>query len=58
MDYIGQRDQNTLDIMTLSEVAQYLKLAEKTVLRMVHRGSIPAVKIASQWRFLRSVINE
>ena len=58
MDYIGQKDQNTLDIMTLSEVAEYLKLAEKTVLRMVHRGRIPAVKIASQWRFLRSVINE
>ncbi len=53
-----QKDNKTLDIMTLSEVAQYLKLAEKTVLRMVHRGSIPAVKIASQWRFLRSVINE
>jgi len=58
MDNIVQRDQKPLDIMTLSEVAEYLKLAEKTVLRMIHKGNIPAVKIASQWRFLRSVINE
>jgi PTS system nitrogen regulatory IIA component len=58
MDNKVQRNHKPLDIMTLSEVAAYLKLAEKTVLRMVHKGSIPAMKIASQWRFLRSVINE
>jgi PTS system nitrogen regulatory IIA component len=46
------------EIMTLAEVAQYLKLAEKTVLRMVRRGEIPAAKIASQWRFMRPVIRD
>ena len=53
-------DNNILidDIMTLAEVAGYLKLAEKTVLRMVHRGEIPCVKIASQWRFSRNVIDD
>jgi PTS system nitrogen regulatory IIA component len=45
-------------IMTLSEVAEYLKLAEKTVLRMAHRGDIPCAKVASQWRFLQSVIDD
>lgn len=44
--------------MTLSEVAKYLKLAEKTVLRMVHRGEIPCGKVASQWRFMHSVIDD
>lgn len=47
-----------MDIMTLSEVAHYLKLAEKTVLRMVHKGEIPCLKIASQWRFVKTVIDQ
>ncbi len=46
------------DVMTLSEVAGYLKLAEKTVLRMAHRGQIPCAKVGSQWRFFRGVIDE
>lgn len=44
--------------MTLAEVAAYLRLAEKTVLRMVHKGQIPCAKVASQWRFLRSMIDD
>lgn len=46
------------DVMTLSEVAGYLKLAEKTVLRMAHRRQIPCAKVGSQWRFFRGVIDE
>jgi PTS system nitrogen regulatory IIA component len=44
--------------MTLPEVAAYLRLAEKTVLRMVHKGESPCAKVASQWRFLRSMIDD
>ena len=46
------------EVMTLSEVAAYLRLAEKTVLRMVHKGQIPCAKVASQWRFLRAMIDD
>jgi len=46
------------EVMTLSEVAEYLQLAEKTVLRMTRRGEIPAAKVASQWRFLRPMVRE
>lgn len=45
-------------MMTSSQVAEYLQLAERTVLRMAQRGEIPAAKVASQWRFLRSLIRE
>jgi len=45
-------------ILTLVEVASYLKVAEKTVLRMVHRNELPSVKVGNQWRFSRSVIDE
>ena len=46
------------EIMTLVEVAEYLQLAERTVLRMAQRGDIPAAKVASQWRFMRSLVRE
>jgi PTS system nitrogen regulatory IIA component len=45
------------EIMTLSQVAAYLKLAEKTVLRMAHKGEIPCAKVASQWRFVKPMID-
>ena len=45
------------DIMTLTEVADYLKIAQKTVSRMIQRNEIPCMKIAGQWRFRRSVID-
>jgi excisionase family DNA binding protein len=44
--------------MTVAEVAEYLQLAEKTILRMAQSGRIPAAKIASQWRFLRPVVRD
>lgn len=46
------------EVMTVSEVAEFLQLAERTVLRMAQRGEIPAAKIASQWRFMRSMVRE
>jgi PTS system nitrogen regulatory IIA component len=51
------KDRDT-EIMTLTEVADYLQLAERTVLRMAQRGEIPAAKVASQWRFLRPVVRD
>ena len=44
--------------MTLSEVAIYLKVAQKTVHRMIGRNEIPAAKIGKQWRFYRPVIDD
>ena len=45
-------------IMTLSEVAEYLKVAEKTVLRMIQKKEIPCAKVASQWRFMKPMIDD
>jgi len=43
--------------MTLAELANYLKVAEKTVVRMAREGRIPGTKVASQWRFMRSMVD-
>ena len=45
------------DILTLQEVADYLKIVPKTVMRMIARNEIPCMKVAGQWRFKRSVID-
>jgi len=50
--------QNTQEIMTLTELANYLKVAEKTVVRMARDGKIPGTKVASQWRFMRSKVDQ
>lgn len=46
------------NIMTLAEMAGYLKIAKRSLLRMAERGDIPATKVASQWRFMRSVVDD
>ena len=46
------------EIMTLAELANYLKVAEKTVVRMAREGRIPGTKVASQWRFMRTMVDQ
>jgi excisionase family DNA binding protein len=44
----------TDEILTLPEVAQLLKVAEKTVYTMAQKGDLPAFKVGGQWRFRRA----
>jgi excisionase family DNA binding protein len=44
-------------ILTLKEVAAYLKLAERTVYLYAQNGKIPGIKIGSAWRFRRVEID-
>ena len=39
------------NLLTLYELADYLKLDKFTIYRMVYRGELPAIKVANQWRF-------
>lgn len=45
------------EILTLKEVAQLLKVAEKTVYTMSQKQELPAFKVGGQWRFRREDIN-
>ena len=44
--------------MTTRELAEYIKMNEKTVLKMAQSGQIPGVKIGSQWRFHLETIDD
>jgi excisionase family DNA binding protein len=44
-------------LMTLEEVADYLRLSNDTVYRMANTGTIPACKVGNQWRFRREDVD-
>ncbi|MCP4684806.1 MAG: helix-turn-helix domain-containing protein, partial [bacterium] len=46
------------DIMTLEEVAAYLKLKPQTIYTWAQEKKIPAAKIGKEWRFRKSIIDE
>ena len=39
--------------LTIKEIAEILKLAEKTVYSMAQDGELPAFKVRGQWRIRR-----
>ncbi|MDR1970401.1 MAG: PTS sugar transporter subunit IIA [Treponema sp.] len=41
------------DILTIDEVAKYLRVSERTVYEWAQKGEIPAGKIGTAWRFKR-----
>lgn len=45
------------EILTVKELADYLKIAEKTAYRFVAEGKIPAFKVGSAWRFKKDTID-
>ncbi len=50
-------EENFSQVMTSVEAAGYLKMHVKTVCRLAKEGKIPAKKVGSEWRFLRSVLD-
>ena len=48
----------TDQILTLKEVAAYLKLAEKTAYKLAAAGKLPGFKVGGSWRFKREDIDQ
>lgn len=55
MDVIKERRPT---IMTVKEVAKYLRLHEISIYRMCQKGRIPAFKVGKSWRFKKDKIDE
>ena len=45
------------EILTVKELAEYLKIAEKTAYRFASEGKVPGFKIGSAWRFRKVEID-
>lgn len=44
-------------LMTIDEVATYLRLSKDTVYRMAQAGKVPASKVGTQWRFRKEDVD-
>jgi excisionase family DNA binding protein len=54
---INRGGEEQSQVMTSVEAAEYLKMHVKTVCRLAKEGKIPAKKVGSEWRFLRTVLD-
>lgn len=42
------------EVLTSEEAAAFLKMSERTLLRLAASGEVPGSKIGGQWRFVRT----
>jgi excisionase family DNA binding protein len=45
------------ELMTVEEVARYLRVTKKTIYRLLKEGKIPAIQIGHQWRLDKACID-
>ena len=45
------------ELMTLEEVANYLRVTEKTIYRLLDKRAIPATRVSHLWRFDKTYID-
>ena len=46
------------EILTLEEVAKYLKVKPQTIYTWAQNSKIPAAKLGKEWRFKKSIIDK
>ncbi|MCC9601015.1 helix-turn-helix domain-containing protein [Stieleria sp. JC731] len=52
------QDQATDDcVLTIEELAAYLKVSKSTLYKLVQEGSVPGQKVGRHWRFRRETID-
>lgn len=45
-------------ILTIKDVAEYLKVNERTIYRLAASGELPGFKVGNSWRFKQSKLEE
>ena len=48
--------KDSSQIMTVEEVADFLKLSKITVYKLVKKGDLPGFRVGNSWRFRRETI--
>jgi len=51
-------EPETIQVMTVQEVADYLRLSKDSVYKLVKEGELPAAKILNKLRFKRTSVEE
>ena len=50
--------ETTRDVMTVDEVAGFMRVSRETVYRLALRGELPGRKIGRVWRFRKDAIHK
>ncbi len=54
---MSEQDSTNHEILTLEEVAHYLRLKPQTIYKWAQERRIPAVKLGKEWRFRKSILD-
>ncbi|MEQ8789469.1 MAG: helix-turn-helix domain-containing protein [Pirellulaceae bacterium] len=46
------------EVMSLDELAVYLKVSKSTLYKLVQQGGFPGQKVGKQWRFHKSAVDD
>ena len=46
------------EIMTIDELAEYLKISKSTLYKLAQDNQLPGQKIGKRWRFHKTAVNE
>jgi excisionase family DNA binding protein len=46
------------EVMTVPELAEYLRVHPITIYRLLHAGRLPGFRVGSEWRFNRATIEK
>jgi excisionase family DNA binding protein len=49
---------DALEVLTLTEAADYLRVAEKDILRLARNHDLPGREIGGAWRFLKAALRD
>lgn len=58
MNFTENVKESSDEIMTISEVAEFLKISEITTYKLVQEGKIPAFKVGRHWRIVKNDLTE
>ena len=49
-------NEKPLDVMTLNEVAEYLRIPRSTTYKLAQEGKLPGQKVGRHWRFHKQAV--
>lgn len=52
------KNNETFVILTVRDVAEYLRLSQAKVYRLAREGSLPVFRIGKAWRFRKDLLDE
>ncbi|MBL7156738.1 MAG: helix-turn-helix domain-containing protein [Candidatus Omnitrophica bacterium] len=51
-------DKSKFSLMTIDELAKYLRMKKVTIYKHAQEGKVPGFKVGSAWRFKKSTIDK